>query len=129
MVAAGLVNTRTALILVYTAQGLPLAVFILVGWSNAVNLTDGLDGLAVLRRPHLERLRHLRRQPRGCDDAVQAVTRRLIQKQNHYPVGSGVEKRVLFDDRPKLRRRTNPLDLPDGAPRQRIPQIAAPGSG
>jgi phospho-N-acetylmuramoyl-pentapeptide-transferase len=25
----------------------PLAVFILVGWSNAVNLTDGLDGLAI----------------------------------------------------------------------------------
>ena len=29
MVASGLVNTLTALILVYTAQGLPLAVFIL----------------------------------------------------------------------------------------------------
>ena len=28
MVASGLVNTRTALVLVYTAQGLPLAVFI-----------------------------------------------------------------------------------------------------
>ena len=25
----------------------PLAVFVLVGWSNAVNLTDGLDGLAI----------------------------------------------------------------------------------
>ena len=25
----------------------PLAAFILVGWSNAVNLTDGLDGLAI----------------------------------------------------------------------------------
>ena len=26
---------------------LPFAIFILVGWSNAVNLTDGLDGLAI----------------------------------------------------------------------------------
>ena len=26
---------------------IPLAVFVLVGWSNAVNLTDGLDGLAI----------------------------------------------------------------------------------
>jgi phospho-N-acetylmuramoyl-pentapeptide-transferase len=25
----------------------PLTVFVLVGWSNAVNLTDGLDGLAI----------------------------------------------------------------------------------
>jgi len=25
----------------------PLAIFVLVGWSNAVNLTDGLDGLAI----------------------------------------------------------------------------------
>ncbi len=31
MVAAGLVNTLTALVLVYTAQGIPLAIFILFG--------------------------------------------------------------------------------------------------
>ena len=37
MVAAGLVNTLTALILVYTAQGLPLAVFILSEFMRSVS--------------------------------------------------------------------------------------------
>ena len=37
MVATGLVNTRTALILVYTAQGLPLAVFILSEFMRTVS--------------------------------------------------------------------------------------------
>jgi raffinose/stachyose/melibiose transport system permease protein len=37
MVAAGLVNTLTALILVYTAQGLPLAVFILTEFMRTVS--------------------------------------------------------------------------------------------
>ncbi len=37
MVAAGLVNTLTALILVYTAQGLPLAVFILSEFMRTVS--------------------------------------------------------------------------------------------
>ena len=37
MVAAGLVNTLTALILVYTAQGLPLAVFILTEFMQTVS--------------------------------------------------------------------------------------------
>ena len=37
MVASGLVNTRTALILVYTAQGLPLAVFILSEFMRQVS--------------------------------------------------------------------------------------------
>ena len=50
MVASGLVNTLTALILVYTAQGLPLAVFILVEFMR--NVSDDLknagriDGLS-----------------------------------------------------------------------------------
>jgi raffinose/stachyose/melibiose transport system permease protein len=50
MVAAGLVNTLTALILVYTAQGLPLAVFILSEFMR--NVSDDLknagrmDGLS-----------------------------------------------------------------------------------
>ncbi len=50
MVAAGLVNTRTSLILVYTAQGLPLAVFILSEFMR--NVSDDLknagrmDGLS-----------------------------------------------------------------------------------
>ena len=37
MVASGLVNTLTALILVYTAQGLPLAVFILAEFMKSVS--------------------------------------------------------------------------------------------
>lgn len=37
MVATGLVNTRTALVLVYTAQGLPLAVFILSEFMRTVS--------------------------------------------------------------------------------------------
>jgi raffinose/stachyose/melibiose transport system permease protein len=37
MVASGLVNTRTALILIYTAQGLPLAVFILSEFMQTVS--------------------------------------------------------------------------------------------
>lgn len=53
MVAAGLVNTLTALILVYTAQGLPLAVFILSEFMR--NVSDDLknagriDGLSEYR--------------------------------------------------------------------------------
>jgi raffinose/stachyose/melibiose transport system permease protein len=37
MVASGLVNTLTALILVYTAQGLPLAIFILAEFMSTVS--------------------------------------------------------------------------------------------
>ncbi|MCK1974891.1 ABC transporter permease subunit, partial [Bacillus safensis] len=37
MVAVGLVNTLTALILVYTAQGLPLAIFILSEFMRTVS--------------------------------------------------------------------------------------------
>ena len=37
MVATGLVNTKTALILVYTAQGLPLAIFILSEFMRTVS--------------------------------------------------------------------------------------------
>lgn len=50
MVAAGLVNTLTALVLVYTAQGLPLAIFILSEFMR--NVSDDLknagriDGLS-----------------------------------------------------------------------------------
>lgn len=53
MVASGLVNTLTALILVYTAQGLPLAVFILSEFMR--NVSDDLknagriDGLSEYR--------------------------------------------------------------------------------
>jgi raffinose/stachyose/melibiose transport system permease protein len=50
MVAAGLVNTRTALVLVYTAQGLPLAVFILAefmrGVSDDLKNAGRIDGLS-----------------------------------------------------------------------------------
>jgi raffinose/stachyose/melibiose transport system permease protein len=50
MVAGGLVNTLTALILVYTAQGLPLAVFILSEFMQQVSkdLKDAgrIDGLS-----------------------------------------------------------------------------------
>lgn len=50
MVAGGLVNTLTALILVYTAQGLPLAVFILAEFMQQVSkdLKDAgrIDGLS-----------------------------------------------------------------------------------
>ncbi len=50
MVATGLVNTLTALILVYTAQGLPLAVFILTEFMQQVSkdLKDAgrIDGLS-----------------------------------------------------------------------------------
>jgi raffinose/stachyose/melibiose transport system permease protein len=50
MVASGLVNTLTALILVYTAQGLPLAIFILSEFMRQVSkdLKDAgrIDGLS-----------------------------------------------------------------------------------
>ena len=53
MVASGLVNTLTALILVYTAQGLPLAVFILTEFMQQVSkdLKDAgrIDGLSEYR--------------------------------------------------------------------------------
>ena len=53
MVASGLVNTLTALILVYTAQGLPLAVFILSEFMRGVSadLKDAgrIDGLSEYR--------------------------------------------------------------------------------
>ncbi|MFC0193816.1 carbohydrate ABC transporter permease [Aureimonas pseudogalii] len=53
MVAAGLVNTLTALILVYTAQGLPLAVFILSefmrGVSDDLKNAGRIDGLSEYR--------------------------------------------------------------------------------
>lgn len=53
MVASGLVNTLTALILVYTAQGLPLAVFILSEFMRQVSadLKDAgrIDGLSEYR--------------------------------------------------------------------------------
>ena len=50
MVSAGLVNTLTALILVYTAQGIPLAVFILSefmkGVSDDLKNAGRIDGLS-----------------------------------------------------------------------------------
>ena len=50
MVASGLVNTRTALVLVYTAQGLPLAVFILSEFmrqvSDDLKNAGRIDGLS-----------------------------------------------------------------------------------
>lgn len=53
MVAGGLVNTLTALILVYTAQGLPLAVFILSefmrGVSDDLKNAGRIDGLSEYR--------------------------------------------------------------------------------
>ncbi len=53
MVAGGLVNTLTALILVYTAQGLPLAIFILAEFMRQVSddLKDAgrIDGLSEYR--------------------------------------------------------------------------------
>jgi len=53
MVASGLVNTLFALILVYTAQGLPLAVFILAEFMRSVSadLKDAgrIDGLSEYR--------------------------------------------------------------------------------
>jgi raffinose/stachyose/melibiose transport system permease protein len=53
MVAAGLVNTLTALILVYTAQGLPLAVFILSEFMKTVSEdlknAGRIDGLSEYR--------------------------------------------------------------------------------
>ena len=57
MVASGLVNTLTALILVYTAQGLPLAVFILSEFMKQVSddlknagRIDGLSEYAIFFR-------------------------------------------------------------------------------
>ncbi|MET0746973.1 MAG: carbohydrate ABC transporter permease [Rhizobium sp.] len=57
MVAAGLVNTLTALILVYTAQGLPLAIFILSEFMRTVSddlknagRIDGLNEYAIFLR-------------------------------------------------------------------------------
>lgn len=53
MVATGLVNTLTALILVYTAQGLPLAIFILSEFmksvSNDLKNAGRIDGLSEYR--------------------------------------------------------------------------------
>jgi raffinose/stachyose/melibiose transport system permease protein len=53
MVASGLVNTLTALVLVYTAQGLPLAVFILSefmkGVSDDLKNAGRIDGLSEYR--------------------------------------------------------------------------------
>ncbi len=53
MVASGLVNTLTALILVYTAQGLPLAVFILSEFMKSVSQdlknAGRIDGLSEYR--------------------------------------------------------------------------------
>ncbi len=53
MVASGLVNTLTALILVYTAQGLPLAIFILSEFMRqlSADLKDAgrIDGLSEYR--------------------------------------------------------------------------------
>ncbi len=53
MVAGGLVNTLTALILVYTAQGLPLAVFILAEFMRTVSddlkNAGRIDGLSEYR--------------------------------------------------------------------------------
>jgi raffinose/stachyose/melibiose transport system permease protein len=53
MVRLDLVNTRTALILVYTAQGLPLAIFILAefmrGVSNDLKDAGRMDGLSEYR--------------------------------------------------------------------------------
>jgi raffinose/stachyose/melibiose transport system permease protein len=50
MVATGLVNTRTALILVYTAQGLPLSIFILSEFMRTVSAdlknAGRVDGLS-----------------------------------------------------------------------------------
>ena len=50
MVASGLVNTLTALVLVYTAQGLPLAVFLLTEFMRTIakDLKDAarIDGLS-----------------------------------------------------------------------------------
>ncbi|MBL4918518.1 carbohydrate ABC transporter permease [Szabonella alba] len=50
MVATGLVNTRTALVLVYTAQGLPLAIFILSEFmrnvSSDLKNAGRIDGLS-----------------------------------------------------------------------------------
>jgi len=57
MVAAGLVNTLTSLILVYTAQGLPLAIFILSEFMRTVSddlknagRIDGLSEYAIFFR-------------------------------------------------------------------------------
>ncbi|OBY08093.1 sugar ABC transporter permease [Rhizobium leguminosarum bv. trifolii] len=57
MVAAGLVNTLTALVLVYTAQGIPLAIFILSEFMRTVSddlknagRIDGLSEYAILFR-------------------------------------------------------------------------------
>ena len=53
MVASGLVNTLTALILVYTAQGLPLAIFILSEFmkqiSDDLKNAGRIDGLSEYR--------------------------------------------------------------------------------
>ncbi|MBB3133467.1 raffinose/stachyose/melibiose transport system permease protein [Rhizobium pisi] len=57
MVAAGLVNTLTALVLVYTAQGIPLAIFILSEFMRTVSddlknagRIDGLSEYAIFFR-------------------------------------------------------------------------------
>ena len=60
MVQTGLVNTLWALILVYTAQGLPLAVFILSEFMRQVSddlknagRIDGLSGISHLLSPRV----------------------------------------------------------------------------
>jgi raffinose/stachyose/melibiose transport system permease protein len=57
MVASGLVNTLTALVLVYTAQGIPLAIFILSEFMRSVSddlknagRIDGLSEYAIFFR-------------------------------------------------------------------------------
>lgn len=64
MVAAGLVNTLTALILVYTAQGLPLSIFILSEFMRGISADlkdagriDGLSEYAIFVRLVLPVLR------------------------------------------------------------------------
>ncbi|MHC2219247.1 carbohydrate ABC transporter permease [Rhizobium leguminosarum] len=64
MVAAGLVNTLTALVLVYTAQGIPLAIFILSEFMRTVSddlknagRIDGLSEYAIFFRLVLQLVR------------------------------------------------------------------------
>lgn len=64
MVAAGLVNTLTSLILVYTAQGLPLSIFILTEFMRGISADlkdagriDGLSEYAIFGRLVLPVLR------------------------------------------------------------------------
>ena len=67
MVASGLVNTLTALILVYTAQGLPLAIFILAEFMKSVSddlkNAGRIDGLERQVASFSERLAEQAEQP------------------------------------------------------------------